>query len=203
MIWDKYVTSGASKVPSRRFLPAGHPDAVFVPDYFEPRKGAYMEREVEVNRSGTTVYVVGLAFSELRDRVVLIKKKRGPQMLIGKWNGVGGHVEPGEAPDEAMRREFEEETGIGRGEQGTWDHFLTLRGAGWEVHFFHMFSNDAVLRARTTEDETVGPHYVQGLPNNVAPNLRWIIPMALGHLDEHVVRYNVLEAEVTETVPST
>ena len=38
------------------------------------------------------------------------KKKNDPNM--GKWMGVGGHIESGETPDEAMRREIKEETNL-------------------------------------------------------------------------------------------
>jgi len=143
-----------------------------------------------------TEYVVGLAFSEDKDRVVLIKKNRGPECLIGKWNGVGGHVEDTELPLAAMVREFKEETGVSTAQE-EWSEFLVLHGNGWVVHFFHAFSTVMVATARTAEDEVIGPWHVPWLPETLAPNLRWIIPMALGHLNEHVVRYEVTEAEVT------
>lgn len=57
-------------------------------------------------------YVLGFAFSEDLKHVVLIEKKRGPEHIIGKWNGVGGKVDPFESDVFAMAREFEEETGI-------------------------------------------------------------------------------------------
>ncbi len=42
--------------------------------------------------------------------LLLAKKKRS--IGIGKWNGPGGKIEPGEKPHEAMVRECEEEIGI-------------------------------------------------------------------------------------------
>ncbi len=44
------------------------------------------------------------------DEILLAKKKRG--FGEGKYNGVGGKLEKGEAPEEAMIRETQEEIGV-------------------------------------------------------------------------------------------
>ncbi|HOP65884.1 MAG TPA: 8-oxo-dGTP diphosphatase [Bacilli bacterium] len=44
------------------------------------------------------------------DQILLALKKRG--FGVGKYNGVGGKLEPGETPEEAMIRETEEEIGV-------------------------------------------------------------------------------------------
>lgn len=44
------------------------------------------------------------------ERVLLGMKKRG--FGAGKWNGFGGKVEPGEAIEDAARRELREESGL-------------------------------------------------------------------------------------------
>tara|TARA_B100000700_G_scaffold331796_1_gene468920 strand:- start:28939 stop:29340 length:402 start_codon:yes stop_codon:yes gene_type:complete len=56
-------------------------------------------------------YVLGFAFNNDLTHVVLIKKNR-PDFLKNKLNGVGGKIEPNENIEEAMVREFKEETGI-------------------------------------------------------------------------------------------
>ena len=38
--------------------------------------------------------------------------KKANDMHQGKWNGVGGKLEPGESPEECARREILEETGL-------------------------------------------------------------------------------------------
>ncbi|XP_049417355.1 oxidized purine nucleoside triphosphate hydrolase isoform X2 [Epinephelus fuscoguttatus] len=43
-------------------------------------------------------------------RVLLGMKKRG--FGVGKWNGFGGKVQPGETIESAARRELEEESGL-------------------------------------------------------------------------------------------
>ena len=57
-------------------------------------------------------YVAGFLFSPDRSRVLLIRKNR-PAWQAGKLNGLGGKIEPGETPPQAMRREFREEQGGG------------------------------------------------------------------------------------------
>lgn len=56
-------------------------------------------------------YVLGFAFNEELDKVLLIEKKQ-PEWQAGHLNGVGGKFEPGENGVMAMVREFEEEVGI-------------------------------------------------------------------------------------------
>jgi mutator protein MutT len=51
-----------------------------------------------------------LCFIVKDGRVLLGKKKRGFGM--GKWNGFGGKIEPGETREDAARRELREESGI-------------------------------------------------------------------------------------------
>lgn len=57
-----------------------------------------------------TDYVLGFA-KTWTGLMVMIKKER-PAWQAGLLNGVGGKIEPGETPFEAMVREFQEETGV-------------------------------------------------------------------------------------------
>jgi 8-oxo-dGTP pyrophosphatase MutT (NUDIX family) len=54
-------------------------------------------------------YVLGFVFSQACDRVLLIWKNR-PAWQKDKLNGIGGKIEAGETPKQAMEREFTEET---------------------------------------------------------------------------------------------
>lgn len=143
-------------------------------------------------------YVAGFLFDEKRERVALVLKSRGPSAVVGKWNAIGGKridsTDLGlgwESGFAAMYREFREEAGV---LVTTWSRFLRLRGDDWEVEFFHAFDSEALGQVRTMEDETV---MVWGLdePPVWVPNLKWIIPMALGHEDDHVHVYDVREAD--------
>lgn len=127
-------------------------------------------------------YVCSFAFSADRSRVLLIRKNR-PAWQAGKLNGVGGKIEAGETPVQAARREFAEETSLDVAES-SFQHLLTLRGpddfgAGvpWEASFFRLFTE--IEGAVSLTDEKLEIHATTPLPENLIPNLQWIIPMFL------------------------
>lgn len=111
---------------------------------------------------------------------MLIKKTK-PEWQRGKLNGVGGKIEAGETPHQAMLREWKEETGDGF--DHVWEKFLRLSLPNshepTEVHFFRAFSS--ATTAHTTTDEVIIIRAVSEVFQhwNVIPNLRWIIPFAL------------------------
>lgn len=124
-------------------------------------------------------YVVGFLFNPDRTHVVLIKKAR-PEWQAGKYNGVGGLIEPGESPKRAMCREFQEETGAGTLEQ-FWDHFLTLTYPDATIFFFRGFDpNYQMVETKTDEEVAIVDLASLHMPQlKVIDNLRWIIPLAL------------------------
>ena len=123
-------------------------------------------------------YVVGFAFTEDHAHVVLIRKTR-PVWQSGRFNGIGGKVEPGENFPEAMAREAREEAGLDL----DWRHYATYFGPDYEMRIFVAISNTAA-EARTMTDEEVHIVAVSDVPNlPTIGNLRWFIPLAL---DPHV-----------------
>jgi 8-oxo-dGTP diphosphatase len=44
--------------------------------------------------------------------LMLHRTKRADDIHAGKWNGLGGKFEPGESPEECVRREVHEESGL-------------------------------------------------------------------------------------------
>jgi len=67
---------------------------------------------------------VTLLFLRRDNQILLAMKKRG--FGVGKWNGVGGKVEPGETYEQGATRECQEEIGVTP---------LSLQAVG-ELHFF-------------------------------------------------------------------
>lgn len=129
-------------------------------------------------------YVLGFCFSEDRSKVALIKKNK-PEWQNGKLNGIGGKVEGDELFINAMRREFEEETGM---YVHDWKEFATLKGTGSEVQCFVAFTNQ-VKYCQTQEAEQVfvldTQMILNAIINGTKPyrfvhNLPYLIMMALG-----------------------
>lgn len=118
-----------------------------------------------------TEYVVGFLCDPESTQVVLIEKQR-PAWQQGKLNGIGGHIESGETPKEAVQREFSEEAGL---DIGTWELGVVMEGKTWRVFFFFAFG--PVFDVRGLTDERVLVCQLYPLPPSVLPNLRWLIPL--------------------------
>lgn len=135
-------------------------------------------------------YVVGFLFSQFRTHVALIEKQR-PIWQHGKLNGLGGKVEIGERPDQAMRREFMEEAGA---DVIRWRKFCHLKHDGSVIHFY-MADGDYEIDSMT--DERVDWYRVKDLRFlKTMPNLQWLVPMAA---DKDGVTASVLD---TTKVPA-
>jgi 8-oxo-dGTP diphosphatase len=115
-------------------------------------------------------------FSVDRTRVAMVLKNR-PAWQAGRFNAIGGKIEDKEDPAQAMAREFLEETGVDT-KPSDWEFLTQLEGPGFEVNFFHMYS-DLVDLARTVESEEIHLLDPLDLPPNIIHNIRWLIPLAL------------------------
>lgn len=147
-----------------------------------------------------TEYVLGFAFGERKGRpAVLLVQKSSPEWQAGKYNGVGGHIEPGETPVDAMCREFEEETGV-ETTADDWTERLTMQGAEWRVIIFKCEIRRYLQLARqiTKKDKPIVVE-VNALPENIIPNIRWIIPFLL---DPEFIQANVYYPSLTQGTPS-
>lgn len=133
-------------------------------------------------------YVVGFMFDEAERDVLLIRKTH-PEWQTGKLNGVGGRIEDGETPLEAMCREFKEEVGI---EHPHWREFCILSDTrDWSIHFFSAVG--PIWDAMPMGDERPEIVRVGEIPDFAIPNLRWLIPMALTMKNERADCFVVLE----------
>jgi len=130
-----------------------------------------------MNSVKTVEYVAGFAVDYHNQTVALVRKAR-PAWQAGKLNGVGGHIEDGEEPLAAMRREFLEEAW---GDAQDWRLFVVLGGKGWKVHFFIAYVDETEMaELHGVGDEPIEVHPLEALPGlPVIPNLRWLIPLGL------------------------
>jgi 8-oxo-dGTP diphosphatase len=99
-----------------------------------------------------TQYVLGFAFNQSKDFVVLILKNK-PAWQKGCFNGIGGKREPDETFPQAMVREFKEETGL-QTDINEWSAIGQMKGSDWECDLFTI-SDDSLMDARTMEEEDV------------------------------------------------
>lgn len=163
-----------------------------------------------------TKYVAGFLFDKEGENVALIEKLR-PDWQKFKLNGIGGHIDRKtencqchtfacddqnfdpctcrwETPEEAMYREFIEETGL---EINDWHEYTVLSGPHFEVYFFQAYS-DELYSIDSKTDEQVRVYEVAHVLNPsiacpLIPNLRWLIPMALNTIYEPGVHYKIEE----------
>jgi len=75
--------------------------------------------------------------------VLMLHRKNPPNKA--KWNGVGGHIEPGETPNQSILREIEEETGK-RLDTIQFGGILTWRGFEIDVGGLYIFYSNVDSR---------------------------------------------------------
>jgi 8-oxo-dGTP diphosphatase len=122
-------------------------------------------------------YCVGSVF--YRDASVALVQKLNPKWQKGLFNGIGGKIEEGETPLQAMDREWNEETGH---PAPTWTKFCLLTDfRGWEVHFYtaSVEGEDWDMPKENDRGEPLSwkPVDLYDVPH--VSNLEWLIPMAL------------------------
>jgi 8-oxo-dGTP diphosphatase len=129
-----------------------------------------------------TTYCAGFLFDD-SGRVALVRKNR-PAWQAGRLNGVGGHVEKGETPAEAMRREFWEEAGL---DLEGWEHFATVTFPAGEVWFYRLLVDIETLdQVETKTDEPIEIHSASGIAYlPTLPNLSWLVPLAAYRHDRY------------------
>ena len=133
--------------------------------------------------SSMIMYVCGFIITSDFERVTLIKKIK-PEWQKDKLNGIGGKIEKGEYPFQAMVRETKEETGI-ETTMLDWNSMgESEEGYDWRC-FFLCCVNDTV--PKTMEAEEVAQYNVSDIDTlPVIPNLKKLIPKAITLLKNKV-----------------
>ena len=119
-------------------------------------------------------YVMGFVFNEAQNRVLLIKKLR-PEWMKNRWNGIGGHIEPGETPLEAMIRESKEECDTFY----SWIHKITFICPGGTIFVYGTIEPTYKIPFEQVEDEKLAVWSIRHLPDESMSNIRAFIPLCL------------------------
>lgn len=135
-------------------------------------------------------FVVGFAFNKTRDKVLLIKKKR-PEWMIGRLNGIGGKIEPtDQSPLDAMHRETMEEANS----VCHWELVTIFACNKGTVYFYRSFSGYDGITFEQMEDEELKIFRLDQLPDNIIPDIKWVIALCLS-----TVQFPVLVHQKEET----
>lgn len=126
-----------------------------------------------------TTFVTTLVFNTHLNSVLLVKKNRGPECVIGTWTAIGGKVEEGETPASAAAREVKEEAGV---EVFNLHMVATIdRGMDAICHVFAGLAGDDFWRAKALTDEDVDRFHVPLSRSRIikySDDLRFLIEMA-------------------------
>jgi 8-oxo-dGTP pyrophosphatase MutT (NUDIX family) len=130
-------------------------------------------------------YVLGFAFTPSKGGVLLIRKNR-PAWQAGKFNGVGGKIESTDPTvEDAMCREFYEETGIPT-QESQWSLFaqhVKDTPDGYHLHVLSTVLTEAQCQqsAMTTDEEPVWHTVTFHHDPDLVSGTRMYIEMALNH----------------------
>jgi len=139
-----------------------------------------------------------LCFLTRGDDVLMLYRNRPPNQ--GLWNGVGGHIEPGEMPESACRREVEEETGFHLDSV----HFAgLLTWTGFEIPAGGLYlytapapagepvaSDEGFLQWQSRADVFTSPAVVE--------NLHFVLPAILNGAPPQVYHFDYRSGQIIE-----
>ena len=132
-----------------------------------------------------TEYTLGFCFSKDLRQVLLINRHKH-QFHSNKANGLGGKIIIGESPAEGILREVKEESGITTKETD-WKFIGIINGATWKVWVFSA-KVDPPESFPEIHEGTVAWHDCQTLPDNIVPNLAWMIPFAIDKWHDQTIQ---------------
>jgi hypothetical protein len=135
-------------------------------------------------------YVLSIPFEAgTLDSVLLQMKNRGPECLIGKYNGQGGKKETTESPVGAMMREFFEETKTAT-VKDQWVRFHIVETPDYiiwcyaielpNISALEMIDNpmEEDLYCIELDENELGYWTMNTAAHKIVPDLAWMVPMA-------------------------
>lgn len=126
-------------------------------------------------------YVCGFLFNEDKTKVLLIEKNR-PDWQKGLLNGIGGKINKDEFPEQAMIREFEEETGLFI---DNWHRFAKIynKEKTWCVYFYYAI-NKSMMNYKSITDEIVSHYNINDVQYLITiSNIKMLIELALWNIN--------------------
>lgn len=121
-------------------------------------------------------YVLGFIFGKTHN-FVLLQRKAKPDWQKGRYNGVGGKIEDGETPEQAMTREGVEEVG----QALEWEKKATMFVNEHTVYVFKAIVEPKTMKAcvdfSKTTDEPCELDVRQCLPAECLTNVPMLVEM--------------------------
>lgn len=148
-----------------------------------------------------SIYVVGFAFDHPGEHGLFVEKTH-PSWQRGRMNGLGGKVDSGERPNDAMARKFREETrgtlvGSAAYRPDGWRHVASLVGDDWQSLVYTTRLNfmdiSALNGTFNDEHERLVALALGELPyRRTLPNVLYLVPLCVY---ERTVQTPVIIAE--------
>ena len=139
-------------------------------------------------------YVLGFAFRS--DERVLLMTKSKPDWQAYRLNGIGGKMEVGEDPLQAMTREAAEEVDWhARPVDWIFAGEIVHVSYEWLVYVFTgLYNQDGSLMPTALEDEPVSwyrPDFWRDFDH--IENLRWLVPLCQAQLRRPAIKFEIQE----------
>lgn len=137
-----------------------------------------------------------VCFLTRNEEVLLLLRNKPPNK--GLWNGVGGHIEPGESPYQSCLREVEEETGYHL-EALSFGGILTWRGFEIDNGGLYIFTAPAPNADPRPNDEGLlawHPRRWVFTSHEVVENIHYFAPAVLSGAPPSRYHFDYLNGEI-------
>jgi len=136
-------------------------------------------------------YTIGIYFDSSLKKVALILKRR-PEWQVGNYNFPGGHIEENENGYACVIREFKEECDINT-ITSDWRYIGIIKGDDYTVEIFTALHGLKHGNLTTITDELVTWVNINEIPNNIVPNVSWLLPFAINYWNDKNLKFGTFE----------